>query len=468
MRSWHRIHAKLQRNDLQLPVSAWGSPLGARHWARVVGAGQWVAAGGAAMSNTGKFADRTPGIRQAGLTSALANESSSACLDYPEPPSTPEGIKKWRKSLQQEPGKVLIHPGQMADKQPDGRTYGRLNYKDASTTDLMNWEPTSEMLAMMRDKQESIYASTKAEPLGRGMDRGHVLPERMKEPGFMFGKAGDRGNGTSKEALFPVPTENDEEGKAHELYLTSHGDYNPGEQKTRAYDWDSTGIDPSTHRFGVSEKMAMGGGSEEVMKAMDPTLTLGEGTAIVSSVVEDYKNYANAELGKVKNLGLANPAGVEQGHAYGLKSGEKDDWGTAECIKGAYEGAAQQPDKDLGTTLRPGWRNTVNPGDEERKFGVPGCRTDIAPPRARSVADHQNYGDEPGAFTVMYPSKYAVNGVDEMDFNMAFSKAKVKVIISAAFPEVTDEEFEEVYATASPSGEDISVETWRSTWNQKS
>ena len=71
------------------------------------------------MSNTGKFADRTPGIRQAGLTSALANESSSACLDYPEPPSTPEGIKKWRKSLQQEPGKVLIHPGQMADKQPD-------------------------------------------------------------------------------------------------------------------------------------------------------------------------------------------------------------------------------------------------------------------------------------------------------------------------------------------------------------
>ena len=72
-----RIHAKLQRNDLQLPVSAWGSPLGARHWARVVGAGQWVAAGGAAMSNTGKFADRTPGIPASGLTSALANESSA-------------------------------------------------------------------------------------------------------------------------------------------------------------------------------------------------------------------------------------------------------------------------------------------------------------------------------------------------------------------------------------------------------
>ena len=33
-----------------------------------------------AMSNTGKYANRTPGIRQAGLTSALANESSAVRL----------------------------------------------------------------------------------------------------------------------------------------------------------------------------------------------------------------------------------------------------------------------------------------------------------------------------------------------------------------------------------------------------
>lgn len=99
---------------------------------------------------------------------------------------------------------MIIHPGMQGDMQPDGRTYGRLNYKDASTTDLMNWEPKSEMLAMMRDKQESIYASTKAEPLGRSMDRGHVLPEHMTGDQFAFGKPGNRGNGGSKEALFPA------------------------------------------------------------------------------------------------------------------------------------------------------------------------------------------------------------------------------------------------------------------------
>jgi hypothetical protein len=129
---------------------------------------------------------------------------AQACLDYPEPPPTADNIKTWRKSLKNEPGKVIIHPGMQGDTQPEGRTYGRLNYKDASTTDLMNWEPKSEMLAMMRDKQESIYASTKAEPLGRSMDRGHVLPAHMSSDQFAFGKPGNRGNGGSKEALFPA------------------------------------------------------------------------------------------------------------------------------------------------------------------------------------------------------------------------------------------------------------------------
>lgn len=386
--------------------------------------------------------------------------------------------------------------------QPPGRTYGRLNYKDASTTDLMNWEPTSELLAMMRDKQESIYASTKAEPLGRSMERGHVLPAHMTGDKFAFGKPGDRGNGGSKEALFPAvshprvpgvpkqlrltaacsapashlsiavtPQEEmaDEVGGAHDLYLKSHADYNPGEQKKRGYDWNSTGIDPVNHRFGVSEKMSMGGGSEEVMKAMDPTLTQGERSYVVSATVENFKDFANAELGAVKKLGLAQPAGLPEDHAYGVKSEGKDAWGTAECIKGAYGETGQQPDKDLGTTLRPGWRNQVAPGDDDRKFGVPGVRTDIAPPRARSVADHQNYGDEPGAFTVMYPSKYAVNGVDELDFNSPMSKAKLKTIVQIAFPDVDDATFDKVYeagSTAHDGDEFISVETWRAAYNQ--
>ena len=79
---------------------------------------------------------------------------------------------------------------------------------------------------------------------------------------------------------------------------------------------------------------------------------LGDGTAIVSRVVEDYKNYASAELGRVKNLNL--DAGLPGSHAYGLKAGGVDDWSAGDCIRGADDEQAQKPDKDLGTTLRPG------------------------------------------------------------------------------------------------------------------
>ena len=227
------------------------------------------------MSNTGLFTDRSPVIRSAGVTSALANESARACLDYPPPPGTPDHVKTWRKSLRQQPGKIVHHPGSLQDLQPNGRTYGRLNYKDASAGDLFNQEPNSETLAGIKGKQEGIYASAKAEPLGSSMIRGHVLPAKTYASDFAFGNKSANLDG-AKEALYPVVTEDDEVGDAHARYLKSHKDYNPGEQKRRGYDWPSTGIDPSAHRFGISEKMAVGGGSEEVMKAMDPTLANGE------------------------------------------------------------------------------------------------------------------------------------------------------------------------------------------------
>ena len=423
-----------------------------------------LASPGAAMSNIGKFSNRTPAIAMAGLTSALAHESAAACLDYPQPPATPPHVKTWRKSLKHEPGKVVIHPGMMEDVQPNGLTYGRLNYKDASTSDLMNWEPTSETLAYQKAKQESIYASTKAEPLGQSMMRGHVLPDKTRDEKFAFGKNAVTTSG-AKEALYPVENEDDEKGEAHTLYLRSHGSYNPGEQKRRNYLWETTAVNPTEHRFGVSEKMAMGGGSEEVMKALDPSLTMGDGTAIVPRVVEDYKNYAAAELGTCKNLGL--DAGLSAGHEFGLAAqrAKEGDWGTAECMRGADSEKAQQPDKDLGTTLRPGWRNAVTEGDEERMFGVPGVRDDIAPPRVRSVADHQNYGDEPSAFTVMYPSKYAVGGVDEMDFSFPHAAQKLRTIIALAFPEVDDEEFSAVFEAAANGDDAVSVESWRAVYN---
>jgi len=376
-------------------------------------------------------------------------------------------VKTWRKSLRQQPGKIVHHPGSLQDLQPNGRTYGRLNYKDASAGDLFNQEPNSETLAGIKGKQEGIYASAKAEPLGSSMIRGHVLPAKTYASDFAFGNKSANLDG-AKEALYPVVTEDDEVGDAHARYLKSHKDYNPGEQKRRGYDWPSTGIDPSAHRFGISEKMAVGGGSEEVMKAMDPTLANGERTAVVSKLVEDYKDYAGDQLGQCKNLGFSH-SGLPTDHVYGMAAARADDWGAGECIKGAYGEEDQVPDKDLGTTLRPGWRNELHEGTaDSRKFGVPSVRADIAAPRTRSVADHQNYGDEPSAFTLIYTSKFAVNGVDEIDFVTPKPKETLKTIVQIAFQEVGDDAFEGAYsAVVAASGDPyVSVESWRSAYNR--
>lgn len=50
------------------------------------------------------------------------------------------------------------------------------------------------------------------------------------------------------------------------------------------------------------------------------------------------------------------------------------------CLQGGLSEAEQQPDADLGKSVREGWRN-INP--DSRSFGVPSIRTDVALPKVR-------------------------------------------------------------------------------------
>ena len=65
------------------------------------------------------------------------------------------------------------------------------------------------------------------------------------------------------------------------------------------------------------------------------------------------------------------------------------------------------PDKDLGKSIKPNCRNVVRKEeDRHRSFGVPTIRQDIHQPAKRSVADYQNYGDEPEAVDLLFPSNF--------------------------------------------------------------
>jgi hypothetical protein len=49
-------------------------------------------------------------------------------------------------------------------------------------------EPDTALGAFFKEQKEAKYRSTVREPLGQGYKRGHVLPAKTQEPGFMFGK----------------------------------------------------------------------------------------------------------------------------------------------------------------------------------------------------------------------------------------------------------------------------------------
>lgn len=122
-------------------------------------------------------------------------------------------------------------------------------------------------------------------------------------------------------------------------------------------------------------------------------------------------------LGKSKNLGQGqNDRGGEFVH--GIKNVVAGDpWNAARCIHGEPTEREVQPDSDLGKSVKPNCRNVVRrEEDRYRSFGLPTIRKDIPEKGFRSVADYQNYGDEPEAVDLLFPSNYTELGIQEHDF----------------------------------------------------
>jgi len=93
------------------------------------------------------------------------------------------------------------------------------------------------------------------------------------------------------------------------------------------------------------------------------------------------------------------------------------DWNAAKCINGDPTERELQPDKDLAKSTKANCTNNVRrPEDADRAFGCPTIRVDIPYKQVRSVADYANYGDEPEAVDLLFPSTFTEVGVEESDF----------------------------------------------------
>jgi hypothetical protein len=376
-------------------------------------------------------------------------------------------MKKWRKNY--EPGVRQIHPG-VADDQDYKKNgdvpYGRSEPVGVKVHDVLNVAPKSYLLEKANQKKEQIYLSHKREPLGTQYKRGHEIPQHLVEKGFGRETPQDVSGDQGKQLLHPYERLVPPEEKA--LYRKSHANFDPGEQKHRGYKWvDQSGtIDPATYTFGgiVCERDVNGMG-----KAMNPALDerIPKDPVVVDKLLEDFREVHGEQLGKPKNLGFGDRGVDESTHVFGLPSQKGPEWGTRECM-GNYTAEEQQPDKDLGRSLKPGWRNIADgPGGPDRLFGVPSIRKDIAAPRLRGVADHQNYGDESGAETVLYPPRFTDEGVEQADFLYARNKEEIRDIFQSAGFELTAQEFEQIYekATHLDASGKVSVESFRRVLN---
>jgi len=408
------------------------------------------------MASTGQIRDPFPTIRSAGKSVPVYEDSTHRNLQpdtFFTSPRTPPETKKFRKNIT--PGEIVKHHG-MADLNlpPKDFAYGKTLPRDEGVEENFKAGQKFGIEEYLIARGESIYQSTKTEPLGRSHVRGHKLHPCTQKPTFDgFGKkSGPIQDG--KEVLFPrgVLPESEE---AHRNYVKTHGNFAPGEMFVRNYDWPKEVTDNPHFRFGVAEYCGVGRKGNGAKSALNmeaeedgsmPT------TRVVQRTSEDYRHVANDHLAVGKNMMQGKPP-VPADHAFGIRS-LGTDISAGQAIRGNYQMHEQMPENDLSVCLVPGRSNFWH--DENRAFGVPSVRVDLAAPHPhrRSVADTMNYGDEVGASALLHPQRFELQGVPDEEFLVRRHKDELKGIVMGAGYKFEDADFDDIFGKAQSLFED--------------
>ena len=98
--------------------------------------------------------------------------------------------------------------------------------------------------------------------------------------------------------IYPLGVGQPENKVVSDMYRKTHGNFAPGEQKNRNYDWK---LDPNSHRFGYAEKTVLNGAGDALHNERNHEAF--PKTVIVKKTVEDQKAVSTDILGVSKNLG---------------------------------------------------------------------------------------------------------------------------------------------------------------------
>lgn len=108
------------------------------------------------------------------------------------------------------------------------------------------------------DVKEGKYASSVREPLGMSYQRGYNWPKQVAEnqQAHSFGVP-TQGMMDAKGVLYPMGGSMEERGSHAAMYKKTHGNFGPGEQRSRDYEWGAnpriTQGNAQAHAFGYGE-----------------------------------------------------------------------------------------------------------------------------------------------------------------------------------------------------------------------
>ena len=121
------------------------------------------------------------------------------------------------------------------------------------------------------------------------MSRFYNWPQAAQNGLITFGLP-SKDSMNAKDVLYPHQGANPEKLEHAKMYTQTHGNFAPGEQKTRDYNWNITNIEnkPNNFAFGFGEQRLLNGAAKAVHTERY------EGgfpkTVIVKKIVEDVKS----------------------------------------------------------------------------------------------------------------------------------------------------------------------------------
>ena len=399
-------------------------------------------------------------IRAAGKSFQGRDESAEACLRDPQQPAAVHA-KTLQYAVTAEVGKPVLHPGIRCDPPRSSQVFGRVSSASAETSKALLGSELPPMAAMIvRKAEEAAYLSATRLPLGKGYVHGGRVdrpPAATLRPGFAFGNPGASLTESAKDFIQGQGVADPAgEEAAERIYEKSHRAFKPGVQRRSAVDWGVAGVDPQARVFGMPaaslERAA-------VEKCLNPTAQGGAPEAALTSIVpkrtDDFRAAEGYRLGQVRGRPAADFTAHPATYGRLAQRSEAGEWGVGDCIRGDYTLEQQLPDKDLGRSLTPGYRN-VGMADPARRFGLPAVRIDIAP-RGLSMASSMDFGDGTSAAKLLAPSSYSDLGVGEEDFLAVMPPGRLRALFGRIGTVMSDREFAVMYNRAALEGRHTAV-----------